>query len=88
MQASVVVKRMPYVILPSPFSRTSLFLSVTSCKKLEQLIHIIMLSIALQRVLAARLSSHKLSSARVGFPSAHKFDKPFKVIIPADRQID
>ena len=35
MQASVVVKRMPYVMEPSPFSRTILFCSVTSCKKLE-----------------------------------------------------
>lgn len=35
MHANVVVNRMPYVIAPSPFSLTSLFLSVTSWRKLE-----------------------------------------------------
>lgn len=34
MQASVVVKRIPYVTEPSPANRTSLFRSVTSCRKL------------------------------------------------------
>lgn len=36
MQANVVVKRMPYVIVPSPAKRTNLFRSVTSCKKLQE----------------------------------------------------
>lgn len=35
MQASVVVNRIPYVTVPSPFKRTNLFRSVTSCKKLS-----------------------------------------------------
>lgn len=35
MHANVVVKRMPYVIVPSPAKRTNLFGSVTSCKKLQ-----------------------------------------------------
>ena len=36
MHANVVVKRIPYVMAPSPLSRTSLFLSVTSCRKLRK----------------------------------------------------
>jgi hypothetical protein len=34
MHASVVVNRIPYVMLPSPLSLTSLFRSVTSWRKL------------------------------------------------------
>lgn len=37
MHANVVVKRIPYVTVPSPFKRTNLFRSVTSCKKLTKI---------------------------------------------------
>lgn len=36
MQANVVVNRIPYVTAPSPYSRTILFFSVTSWRKLEK----------------------------------------------------
>uniref|UniRef100_A0A1A9VSX0 Uncharacterized protein n=1 Tax=Glossina austeni TaxID=7395 RepID=A0A1A9VSX0_GLOAU len=39
MQAKVVVKRIPYVTEPSPPNRTNLLRSVTSCRKLFELVN-------------------------------------------------
>lgn len=43
MHARVVVNRIPYVIAPSPDKRTNLFRSVTSCKKLNERKHSVLL---------------------------------------------